>query len=129
MVLSVTLGIFSGAALSFVVCFLFSYLWRFMGRRWFPPRPPDDNWEVSPPPSIPSSPSAVSLPVSQAVLAEFMEDSPPLPPAAPRSLLLGAPAPLGRGRVTALEILRGAVALEQAPEVLRSAAASDAESV
>lgn len=54
----------------------------------------------------------VSLPVSQAVLAEFMEAGVFSPPPAqpPRSLLCGTPPSLGGnpGAVTALQVLSGA---------------------
>ena len=116
-------GIVTGFIGVVLIIFIGRYIWRRIKARLRPAG--EDNslpsTEESPPTSPGTSPgiwgspglSAVTLPVSQSVLAEFIEDGASSPAAgpqqAPRSLLNGPP-PLGRGQAgpTALQVLTGA---------------------
>ena len=120
-VLSVVAGIVTGFIGVVSIIFIGRYIWRRI-KAWRRPAGEDNSLpsaEESPPTSPGTSPgiwgspglSAVTLPVSQSVLAEFIEDgaSSPAVKQAPRSLLNG-PQPLGRGQAgpTALQVLTGA---------------------
>lgn len=118
MALSIAAGAVTGFFAIILCIILFRFFWRLIKSRLRAARAA--GVEFSPEESPPARRAAtspelapVSLPVSQAVLAEFMEAGVFSPPPAqpPRSLLCGAPPSLGQqggNTVTALQVLSGA---------------------
>ena len=119
MALSIAAGAVTGFFAIILCIIIFRFFWRLIKSRLRAARAAGA--EFSPEESPPARRAAaspelapVSLPVSQAVLAEFMEagvfSSPPAQPPR-RSLLCGAPPSLGQqggNTVTALQVLSGA---------------------
>lgn len=115
--LSVLAGVVTGIVSILLLLYLLRLVYRSLQARF----PRVDEVAATPSPAYPSpswvyppAPAHISLPVSQAVLAEFLEeDGSASPPASapPRSLFCGTPPPLGGGKgrlKTALDLLTGA---------------------